>query len=57
MADFNTRIVDELMTADADSVTQQRNTRVQKYCDFCGGAFLGDKDTEERFCKDCGEDN
>lgn len=51
MSEFDTSMVDAMMAAD-----EKRNTRVQKYCGFCGCEFLGDQDIDEKFCPDCRED-
>lgn len=35
--------------------TEHRNTRVQKYCSFCGQGFLGEKDDTTQICEECKE--
>lgn len=37
------------------SGTEQRNTRIQKYCSFCGAEFIEEQDDTETRCKDCRE--
>ena len=50
MSDFDTTMVRDLALAD-----EKRNTRVQKYCSFCGAGFLGEQDDTETLCNDCRE--
>ena len=50
MSDFDTTMVRDLALAD-----EKRNTRVQKYCSFCGQPFLEDQNDPETRCKDCKE--
>ena len=50
MSDFDTTMVRDLALAD-----EKRNTRVQKYCSFCGQGFLGEQDDSETRGKDCKE--
>jgi len=52
MSDFDTTMVRDLALAD-----EKRNTRIQKYCSFCGQPFLGDQNDSETCCKDCRRDN
>ena len=36
---------------------ETRNTRVQKWCSFCGAEFLGEPDDGNTLCDECKEDS
>lgn len=51
MSEFDTRMVDALAAADEE----KRNTRIQKYCSFCGQEFLAEQDDTGTLCEECME--
>jgi hypothetical protein len=36
--------------------SETRNTKIQKWCNYCGHPFLGNEGIHEPFCNDCRED-
>lgn len=50
MSEFDTTMVRDLALAD-----EKRNTRIQKFCGFCGAGFLDEIDDNEPFCAECRE--
>jgi ribosomal protein S27AE len=44
---------DVIMVRDLYLAEEKRNTRVQKFCGYCGAEFLGEIDDDECFCAEC----